>query len=536
MRTKLLLVALAIPALLNGALAQSNIFHLMQDPVKLADKYYERGDYEAAIVLYEDAVEANNSWPAKLKLARALYRTRNYSRSAALYETLADGSQKLPASDMLLAADALIILRNYDAAKEYLQKVLHDDPDNEIVSRKLWRLSNLSYIMEDSAHYRVRRMSFNTGAAEFNAVPFNDQVIFTSNRKGLRPIDLTNDEAGAELYKLYSIAVHGDTATGEITAKGSPSRYATSLRAPYHIGPLAFYDKGTKMVYVASSPKADANGFRHLGLYFASKTNGQWKQTGEFNYNSDQYSISDVTINEEGTTMYFSTTTKDGFGGKDIYRSVKSGLEWSRPRNAGDVINTPGDEVFPYLYRNGTMYFSSNGHSGMGGLDIFSAAILGDGFSEPENIGYPINSHQDDFSFVLDSTAVGGFLTSNRLNGGFDDDIYSFNMDLQVYPLLITGILHWKEHSWSDTADIKLWPNTKLTLVDTWRNKVITSTNSDENGAFSLTIPYFSRYHIVVTSSEGTEYPASLELEKFRTSNTYEIVVVKNMFAAPESR
>jgi hypothetical protein len=178
------------------------------------------------------------------------------------------------------------------------------------------------------------------------------------------------------------------------------------------------------------------------------------------------------------------------------------------------------------------LYFSSDGLPGIGGLDIFQSAIKPNGYSEPENVGYPINSHGDDFALTFDSLATHGYFTSNRVNGGLDDDIYEFEMDLQTYPFQLTGVLKYKEHTWSDTTEIQSWPNMKLTLVDTWQNTEVQETTSGPDGVFTLTIPYFSRYHIAVTDENGHPHKASLELEKYRTETfMYEIVVVKELFA-----
>jgi len=281
-------------------------------------------------------------------------------------------------------------------------------------------------------------------------------------------------------------------------------------------------------VFVASARKASSDGYRQLGLYFARLKDGEWIFENAFPLNSAGYSITGVTINEEGTVLYFSSDMKGGRGGKDIYRSAKVNGKWSGPWNMKEPVNTPGDESFPYLHRNGTLYFSSNGHPGMGGLDIFKSTILPDGLTEPENLGYPVNSSHDDFGLSFDSLATHGYFTSNRSKGGYDDDIYEFDITLQTYPFLISGLLRYREDAPGMSSDIRAWPNAKMTLIDTWRDVRLEETVSDSEGKFKLSIPYHSRYHILITDENGVGHTASLELSKQRTEvDEHEIVVVR---------
>jgi hypothetical protein len=235
------------------------------------------------------------------------------------------------------------------------------------------------------------------------------------------------------------------------------------------------------------------------------------------------YSINDVTINEEGTVIYFSSERRGGRGGKDIYQSTKVNGKWVGPWTVGPPVNTAGDESFPYLHQNATLYFSSNGHAGMGGLDIFQSSILTDGFREPENLGYPMNSSYDDFGISFDSSAASGYFTSNRAKGGYDDDLYKFETSLQKYPFVISGVLRSREG-----ARVEVWPNAKMALVETSTGIKLDETVSDAEGKFKFSIPYLSRYHILITDDDG-EHKASLEVAEQRTDNNeYEIVVVRD--------
>ena len=128
----------------------------------------------------------------------------------------------------------------------------------------------------------------------------------------------------------------------------------------------------------------------------------------------------------------------------------------------------------------------------------------------------------------FDSSASHGYFTSNRAKGGFDDDIYEFDVTLQTYPFLISGIIRYREDAPGIQSEIHVWPNAKMALIDTWRNVTLEETVSDAEGKFKLSIPYHSRYHILITDENGVGHTASLELAKQRTEvDEHEIVVVR---------
>lgn len=514
--------------------AQQTVFSVMKGPVRLGDQEYERGEYREAIQFYKSSLNKDPKNISVLsKLAQCYYFIKDHKGCIDTYDVIAKQGGQLNRNEMFRYAESLSAMEDYAGAIAWYKKCLVHDRGNEMIARKIWALSNIQFMQEDSAHYHVRLLNgVNTPAAELGVALSSEGLIFTSNRKGGRPLDIANDDVSGPFFELYINEFKIDSLSSERTLLGKPVRFARSLDVQFNAGPVAFFDHGRKMVFVASASKAGPDGFRALGLYFAESQGAKWRMTSSWQHNSAAYSITDVTINEDGSKLYFSSNMSGGLGGKDIYVSTFSDGNWTKPVNVGDGINTSSDEVFPYLHRNGTLYFSSNGLPGIGGLDMFRSVIKRSGYSEPENVGYPLNSHGDDFGLVFDSLATHGYFSSNRINGGTDDDIYEFTMDMQTYPFQMNGFLRTKDHAWSDSLEITSWANVKLSLVDTWQDSHVYETVTAVDGAFSLTVPYFSRYHILVTDEKGKVYKVSLELEKYRTeTNRYEIVVVKELFA-----
>jgi hypothetical protein len=514
---------------------QSTIFSVLQDPLKLADKSYGEENYLEAIELYENSLKKNpNNQSILLKLGQSYYHMKEYENSILRYNSYMKGGEVLPLQDMFYYAEAQSVLSNYPIALNYYKQCLNGDPDNDLIAKKIWQLSNIHYLYEDSASYAIRPVEVNTKFGELSPVPFQNGIVFTSNRKRLSLVDKVDGKSNTPFYKLYMALWKQDTSTQSGYVIGKIARFAEMISSKYNTGPVAFYEFGNKMVFVASADEEGAGGDRTLGIYFATQEGQKWKYVSAYPFNSDTYSISDVTISEDGTKMYFSSNMKGGIGGKDIYSSQWVEGKWTAPSNIGELVNTSQDEVFPYLHSDGSLYFSSNGHPGIGELDIFKVERIPNGYSEPQNVGYPLNSRYDDFGLSFDSLSTHGYFSSNRRNGGYDDDIYEFEMNLQTYPFTINGIVKYKEQQLDDQSPIQLWSNVKIILVDSWLdepdNRVYEGT-TDKEANFSITIPYFSKYFILIIDEKGNEHKASLEIPKNKVeNNVYEIVVVRDIF------
>lgn len=519
----------------NGE-CQTSIFTILQDKQKLADKSYAEGSFTEAIELYRNILGSNSGdRSARLRLAQSYFQLKEYRQSVVQYDTYLSGGGVLPPGDMYMYAEAQVSLKNYSVAIDFYKRCLKTDPENDLIAKKIWRLDNIHFLYEDSSTFAIRTLTINTQFGELCPVVYGDGIVFTSNRRSVKAIEEVNAKLNAPFYQLYKSSLRKDSTVQWGSVFGKPTVFAGQINSRFNTGPVVFYNKNTQMVFVASSDKAEGSGKSTLGLYFASLDGSQWQIISSFPYNSTAYSINDVTIREDGKKIFFSSDMKGGFGSNDIYCSEWGGDRWSKPLNLGEGINTSRDEVFPYLHSDSTLYFSSNGQPGIGQFDIFKTEIKVDGYGEPQNMGYPLNSGFDDFGLTLDPTGVRGYFTSNRKNGGYDDDIYEFDMDIQTYPLTITGVIKFREHTWSDEAAIQNWSNVKLSVVDSWKGRTVFQATTDRDGNFSITIPYFSKFFLQIVDETGMDHKVSLEIEKYRREDSHhEIVVVKDIFTQHE--
>jgi len=223
-------------------------------------------------------------------------------------------------------------------------------------------------------------------------------------------------------------------------------------------------------------------------IYTGKMEDGDWKLTGSFRYNSDEYSVGHPSYDATNKILYFASDMPGGYGKSDLYFSVLSNGQWSKPFNLGPKINTEGNEFFPFISSDGVVYFSSDGHGGLGGLDIyFSVPELGV-FNSIENMGYPVNSSRDDFGIALDSTGVKGYFSSNRIGGKGNDDLYSVKI-LRV-PVIIRGVV--KDR---DTQDVL--PDASISVIDEKGETILTSVTR-KDGQFEFEVNKGQQYIINV--------------------------------------
>ena len=519
------------------AMCQQTLFALARSDMQQADEYYEARNYPLALKMYLNVARKQRDAGIDNKIARCYYQLKKYHDAIEWWEKHRD-KEELPLTDVYQFAESLATVSEYNRAMDAYRDYLTRDPENPVVIKKLWRMQNIRFLYEDSLHYAVTPIAINTGYAELCAVPYERGILFMSNRRDeVNLVHKLDGSRNTPYYRLYHARTFQDTIEniGALNY-GNALSLDLDFKSKFHIGPAALYAKGTKMIYAATSNVENKNGERPLQLYFAELHDGLWKETSAFQFNSLHHSLTHPAITGDGSILYFSSDMKGGMGGRDLYRSELKGGSWTTPVNLGEPVNTPGDEVFPFIQRNQVLYFSSDGHAGLGGLDIFKSDILGDGFGEVQNVGYPINSASDDFGLTIDSLSTHGYLTSNRRSGGYDDDLYEFDVDLQTYPLTIEGTIKYKEHSWSDSSELKILPRVTIALIDHIRNVQVFEGTSDDEGKFSLVIPYFSKYIIRISSDDAGENIVSLEIPKHKREETrHEIVIVKDAFRPHEN-
>lgn len=504
--------------------AQESVFQLMNKSAKDGDRFFKEGSYAHALQRYlEEDASGKGGSRLSWKIAYTYYKLHRYTDAL---KWASDIDKKLVGNskDELLAYAGIFAANGlYAQAVDAYNDALKLYPDCEFARKQVWRIKNIHFLYEDSLHYSVTGLAVNSPASEIAPVPYPGGLLFLSDTKGEKLFENADAVTGQVSYKFFSVKVN----EGVLGSK--KSLYSKQLHSKWQNGPLSFYNDFTKAIVAQSSGRVNKKGRMTLQLYEAERKGSSWKIIKPFPHGDPEYTYTDPYMSPQGDVLYFASDRPGGFGGLDLYRCRLQNGKWLPPENLGSEINTEYDEMTPSV-SDGVLYFASQGHPGMGGIDIFKAPVGPDGFGEVVNPGYPLNSERDDFGLAFAATNGIGYFSSNRGAGG-SDDIYQVEVDLQTYPVLISGILKYKAFSLLDTARLYAFSHVNMFLVDHARDVVVEEVKTDEEGRFSLTIPYFSRYKIRVVEEDGTETLVSLDIpRRKREDYTHEIVVVKDAF------
>ncbi len=278
-------------------------------------------------------------------------------------------------------------------------------------------------LKSQSDTYEVKKASFSSDRYdEFSPVFHKNGIVLGSNRGGSSWVDYTGNQGKGPVSMFF---VERDT-------KGKWKRtklFSKDLTTEFNDGPCTFNSDGDMIFYsrnmfVIRSRKENPYYRNKLGLFSAVKTDKKWTAISPFRHNNDWFNISTPSLSPDGKRLYFSSDKPDGFGGADLYYCDWKDGYWDEPINLGSEVNTAENEAYPFMNAVGELFFSSNGHQGMGGKDIFVTKQKGEDWHKPVHLDSPINSEHDDFGIVADVLTNSGYFSSQRDR---TIDIYSFS-------------------------------------------------------------------------------------------------------------
>lgn len=392
--------------------------------VAKGDKRFGRLSYAGAIKPYQKYLKKNPADGYAISQLAECYRRINDFENAELWFEKAVQFPDADPMTFLHYGQVLMNNKQWKKAEPWFEKYLVSNPGDVIGSRMAASAASYEDLMEDSSRYQVKITNINTEAADFSPNIYRDKVIFASARK---QGEIQFGWTRKPFLELFEAAYDGKPELGE------PQPMAGRVNSKLHEAHVTFSPDGETMFFSRNNiikhkvGKSD-DGVILLKTFRSDLVNGKWKNLEDIPFNSDEYSVGHPALTADGKTLVFVSDMPGGVGGTDLY-SVTLDIEnknWGTPVNLGPEVNSPGNEMFPWVDKDGTLYYASNGRVGMGGLDLFKAANLGDGPGEIVNMGYPINSSRDDFALVFDNEEGVGFFSSNRMGGVGDDDIYSF--------------------------------------------------------------------------------------------------------------
>ena len=418
--------------LINAGIENSNAQNL-----SVADRKFNNLQYSEAIPIYLKGLEKDSSnTKAWIKLADC-YRLTNQPNKAEQCYSMAVRDPQTPSINKLHYARTLLTNGNDDKAKQLFAEYSAENPSDQRAKDFVDFIQNKHKFVQDSNRFTIRKININTENSEFGAITFNKGIVFASSRaKKDEKKNKIDPWTGKPFISIYYSAVTEDKYE-------EPQLFISTLNLNSNSGPVTFNSNGTELYYSGNNSSeavvSDENlKTEKLSIYCIKIENGKYSEPKPFQYNSNEYSIAHPFLNPDGSKLYFSSDMPGTLGGMDIWVSQRNGDQWSAPENLGKNVNTTGNEVYPTVGGDGTIYFSSNGLPGIGGLDIFSTFFTGDGYDEPKNMGAPINSQDDDFSLCFDIKTNSGYLSSNRVHQNENDDVFSIKSNM--IPLI--GIIY----------------------------------------------------------------------------------------------
>ena len=385
--------------------------------------------------------------------------------------------EKFDSVDLEKYGKTLMFFNEYEGAGLLFNRAAgKDSPGETGLKKNIYSCEWAQANRDSSALYALSKTNFNPGGESFGIQFYRGGVVYAAPVRK-RNVMKTNGKIIREKKgSVFKDLVYADFEPGALP---DPKLFSKHLRSDFHTGGVCFSNSEKTIYFTETIPK-DTHSV--LKIFRAQLIDGKWRHKRELNFNSDNYSCAHPALSPDEAYLYFSSDMPGGYGGKDLYRCEKADSGWGSPINLGSSINTPGDEMFPYLYRNHVLFFTSNGYVGYGGLDIFSSVYKGSAWNRIRVEKRPLNSSADDFALVFNPRNEHEILfSSNRDGNGTKDGIFY----IYKYPVpadTISGQLY-------DELTENPIDGAFVYAIDRNTSDTLASTKSDKDGKFKMIIP-----------------------------------------------
>ncbi|TDQ24047.1 OmpA family protein [Tenacibaculum caenipelagi] len=496
--------------------------------VEKANKKYDTYDFIDARKIYLKVIEKNyGSAEIYRKLGDTYYFNSDYSDAAKWYYYLIE---KFPnealTTDYFRAAQCLKSINQPEEAEKLMEmyrfkggKIINVT-SHKNVADTLFRKGVQDKLFE------IEKIPVNTEYSDFGPAFYGNNIVFASSRK--TPSSLkkqSTDLAGWDnqpFLNLYLAPIDKDMNFGQVKT------FKPNINSPYHESTAVFTKDGNTMYftrnnYLNGKKKRDRNHVIRLKIYKATRVGNTWGNIKELPFNNDNYSVGHPTLSPNEDKLYFSSDMPGTLGMSDIwYVKILGDDIYTSPVNLGNKINTIERETFPFVSKENNLYFSSDGHAGMGGLDIFVTKLENDSHGEISTFREPINSSKDDFSFIIKDDRIGYFASNRDGNeGSKSDDIYQIWERCEI---TIQGPI-------VDKVTGELIPNTEVTLIDSNNNKIKTITVGSD-ATFTFLLDCQEQY--TLRAKKENYYPKEKVIETPKNPKTIEMPIKLNMPLALE--
>jgi outer membrane protein OmpA-like peptidoglycan-associated protein/tetratricopeptide (TPR) repeat protein len=459
--------------------------------VAAADKKYDNYAFVSAIKTYERVAEKGyKSADMFQKLGNAYYFNGELEKAAQWYGELFAMTSEVEPAYYYRYAQSLRSIGENDKANQIMEKfdkMSGNDSRGELFAKNE---NYMDAIKANSGRYKVEDAGINSPYSDYGTTIYNNKIVFASARDTGSLGHRKHTWTGQFFTKLYVADV------GEEMSLGSPAKFEKSINSKFNESTPVFTKDGktiyfTRNNYLDGKKGKDGNDNTLVKIYKASLENDKWVNITELPFDSDNYSTAHPILSPDEKTMYFVSDMPGTIGLSDLFKvQINEDGTFGNPVNLGRSINTEGRETFPFINDDNEIYFASDGHPGLGGLDIFVSKINADGtFGKVQNVGMDANSPKDDFGYWIDTKSRRGFFSSNRDGGQGYDDIYKF---LETKKLLCEQQLYGKV---TDLATSEILPGAKISLFDNKFNPMGT-VNTDDKGNYTFSVECGKTYNV----------------------------------------
>jgi len=473
MLKKLLLFSIAVLGIQSILFSQERI-------LERANQKYDEYSFSPAIDIYKKVLDKGYVSPDLLKkLGNAYYFNGKYEDAAPIYEQLVEKYDSVITSDYLFRyAQTLKTLGDYQKSNIMMSRFV--DITNPSNDSKTKVFDYLEKIKENSGRYDLKQFQYNSKYSDFAPAFYDEGLIFSSDRDTGNLARYRHTWNSKDFLDLFIVKEDSSANSSVVKVQGDVNtRLHESTSIVTKNGATMYF---TRNNFLDGKKYKDENGTTRLKIYEAKLVDGEWVNITELPFNSDSYSIAHPALSPDEKILYFASDMPGSLGESDIFKvQIIGDGTYGTPVNLGKTINTAARETFPFITNDDVLYFSSDGHPGLGGLDVFATKIAFDEYDQPiVNVGEPINTNYDDFSFIIDGKKA-GYFASNRLEGLGEDDIYGFveNDPIQLECLQdITGTVR-------DRISNEILVGATVKIINEENNEV-SSTITDSKGEYSL--------------------------------------------------
>jgi outer membrane protein OmpA-like peptidoglycan-associated protein/tetratricopeptide (TPR) repeat protein len=466
-----------------------------QGKQKRADTLFNKFSFVKAAKVYRELIEKNYNKDYATRQLADCYSFLRDPRNATRYYKSVVKQENVPVEYYYKYAQSLRGMKKYDESQIWLKRF--KDSGGVVNANDFSKDINfITSVFGAKQQYFLDRVRFNSKYSDFGAFEHNGNVYFTSAR-----------DEGVAIKRLYGWNEQPflDVYVAKVGSKRNvdfKGKLKGDVNSIYHDGPVTITKNGNTMYFSRNNLKndietKDKKGLTNMKIYRATLQDSIWTNIEDLSINNANYSTQHAALNIDDTKLFFTSDRPGGYGGSDIYVvDINIDGTLGEPKNIGNIVNTESAEGFPFMNNEGVLFFSSDGHTGLGLLDVF-ATIKGE---EDENIvdvinlGVPVNSNKDDFSFTMNKNGITGYFASNRQGGRGSDDIYAFHREPVLH---VEGVV-------TDAINTNPVPNARITLFDDKGNE-IAYMDTDENGYYQINIDRNQDFKIVASQDKYIE-------------------------------